>query len=130
MGRPGNGESSISRLKDGLYMACYTVQTATGPKRKTIYAKPAHEARITPGATTTSVEGHKQCMLAFAKREPDFSRWCVLVVIAYIFILTHPHPAIRGWLHVSPACPVVLEAANNYALLQYLVPSNKPQGRE
>jgi hypothetical protein len=39
MGRPGNGESSISRRKDGLYMARYTVQTATGPKRKTIYPK-------------------------------------------------------------------------------------------
>jgi hypothetical protein len=24
---------------------------------------------------------------------------------------------------------MVLEAANNYALLQYLVPSNKPQGK-
>jgi hypothetical protein len=38
MGRPDNGEGSISR-KNGLYIARYTVQTATGPKRKTIYAK-------------------------------------------------------------------------------------------
>jgi integrase len=38
-GRRGNGEGSITRRKDGLYMARYTVQTATGPKRKTIYAK-------------------------------------------------------------------------------------------
>jgi integrase len=35
----GNGEGSITRRKDGLYMARYTVQTATGPKRKTIYGK-------------------------------------------------------------------------------------------
>lgn len=37
--RRGNGEGSITRRKDGLYMARYTVQTATGPKRKTIYGK-------------------------------------------------------------------------------------------
>jgi len=50
MGRRGNGKGSISRRKDGLYMACYTVPTATGSKRKTIYAMPAHEARNTRGA--------------------------------------------------------------------------------
>ena len=35
----GNGEGSITRRKDGLYMARYTVQTATGTKRKTLYGK-------------------------------------------------------------------------------------------
>jgi integrase len=35
----GNGEGSISRRKDGLYMARYTIQTATGTKRKTLYGK-------------------------------------------------------------------------------------------
>jgi integrase len=39
MGKRGNGEGSISRRKDGLYMARYTLQTATGLKRKTIYGK-------------------------------------------------------------------------------------------
>src|ERR671913_94358 len=39
MGKRGNGEGSITRRKDGLYMARYTVQTATGSKRKTIYGK-------------------------------------------------------------------------------------------
>jgi integrase len=39
LGKRGNGEGSITRRKDGLYMARYTVQTATGPKRRTIYAK-------------------------------------------------------------------------------------------
>ena len=36
MGKRGNGEGSITRRKDGLYMARYTVQTATGSKRKTL----------------------------------------------------------------------------------------------
>ena len=39
MGRRGNGEGSITRRKDGLYMARYTVETATGTERKTLYAK-------------------------------------------------------------------------------------------
>jgi len=44
MGKRGNGEGSITRRKDGLYMACYTVETATGAKRKTLYAKTRKEA--------------------------------------------------------------------------------------
>ncbi len=39
MGRRGNGEGSITRRKDGLYVARYTVQTATGTKRPAIYGK-------------------------------------------------------------------------------------------
>jgi integrase len=43
MGKRGNGEGSITRRKDGLYMARYTVQTATGTKRKTLYGKTRNE---------------------------------------------------------------------------------------
>jgi integrase len=43
MGKRGNGEGGISRRKDGLYMARYTVQTPTGPKRKTLYGKTRRE---------------------------------------------------------------------------------------
>jgi hypothetical protein len=43
MGKRGNGEGSITRRKDGLYMARYTVQTATGSKRKSIYGKTRQE---------------------------------------------------------------------------------------
>ena len=39
MGKRGNGEGSITRRKDGLYMARYTVHTATGARRKTLYGK-------------------------------------------------------------------------------------------
>jgi integrase len=40
----GNGEGGISRhKKSGLYMARYTVQTPTGPKRKTLYGKTRRE---------------------------------------------------------------------------------------
>ena len=39
MGKRGNGEGSISRRKDGLYMARYWVETPAGKKRRTIYGK-------------------------------------------------------------------------------------------
>jgi len=44
MSRRGNGEGSITRhKKSGLYMARYTVQTATGAKRKALYGKTRQE---------------------------------------------------------------------------------------
>ncbi len=43
MGRRGNGEGSITKRKDGLYMGRYTVSTATGSKRKTLYGKTRKE---------------------------------------------------------------------------------------
>ena len=40
MPKNANGEGSITKRKsDGLYMGRYTIQTDTGPKRKTIYGK-------------------------------------------------------------------------------------------
>jgi integrase len=40
----GNGEGGITcHKKSGLYMARYTVQTSTGPKRKTLYGKTRRE---------------------------------------------------------------------------------------
>jgi integrase len=45
MGKRGNGEGSITRhKKSGLYMARYTIHTAEGPKRKTVYGKTRAEA--------------------------------------------------------------------------------------
>jgi integrase len=43
MAKRGNGEGSITRRKDGLYMARYMVETATGAKRKAVYAKTRKE---------------------------------------------------------------------------------------
>ncbi len=39
MGKRGNGEGSIYRRKDGRWVGQYTLQTATGGKRKTVYGK-------------------------------------------------------------------------------------------
>src|SRR5215213_7844370 len=43
--RRANGEGGVTRRKDGCWMARYTVQTASGRKRKVIYAKSYAEAR-------------------------------------------------------------------------------------
>ncbi len=40
----GNGEGSITKRDDGRWMARYTVHTAKGPKRRTVYAKTRTEA--------------------------------------------------------------------------------------
>ncbi len=46
MGKNANGAGSITRRKsDGLWMGRYTVQTETGPKRKTLYHKDYDECR-------------------------------------------------------------------------------------
>ena len=56
MGRRGNGEGSITRRKDGLYMARYTVETATGAKRKALLCQDPQggrrEAHRGPGERT------------------------------------------------------------------------------
>jgi integrase len=43
MGKRGNGEGSITRRKNGGWMAQYTAYTAEGRKRKTIYGKTRQE---------------------------------------------------------------------------------------
>jgi integrase len=43
MGKRGNGEGSISRRKNGGWMAQYTAYTAEGRKRKTLYGKTRQE---------------------------------------------------------------------------------------
>ncbi|PLS87045.1 MAG: site-specific integrase, partial [Actinobacteria bacterium] len=43
--RRGNGEGSISRRKDGLWMARYWVETPKGLKRKSVYGKTREEVR-------------------------------------------------------------------------------------
>ena len=71
MGKRGNGEGGISRRKDGLYMARYTIQTATGAKRKAVYGKTRKEAaeKLTKGLADRDMglvfEGENQTLAAF-----------------------------------------------------------------
>jgi integrase len=71
MGKRGNGEGGISRRKDGLYMARYTVQTATGAKRKAVYGKTRKEAaeKLTKALADRDIglvlEGENRTLAAF-----------------------------------------------------------------
>ena len=71
MGKRGNGEGGISRRKDGLYMARYTIQTATGAKRKAVYGKTRKEAaeKLTKALADRDMglvfEGEKRTLAAF-----------------------------------------------------------------
>ena len=77
MGKRGNGEGGISRRKDGLYMARYTIQTATGAKRKAVYGKTRKEAaeKLTKALADRDMglvfEGENRTLAAFLDRWLD-----------------------------------------------------------
>jgi integrase len=56
MGERGNGEGSISRRKNGGWMAQYAVYTAEGRKRRTIYGK----TRVEVAKKRRSSRGHSR----------------------------------------------------------------------
>jgi hypothetical protein len=75
MGKRGNGEGGITRhKKSGLYMARYTIQTPTGPKRKTVYGRTRAEANekltraMADRDTGLVFEGEDQTLLAYLDR--------------------------------------------------------------
>ncbi len=62
MAKNGNGEGGITRhKKSGLYMARYTIQTPTGPKRKTLYGKTRREV----GERLTKAKADRDSGLVF-----------------------------------------------------------------
>ena len=78
MGRRGNGEGSISyHNKSGLYMGRYTIQTPTGPKRKTVYGKTRTEAaeKLTRAMADRDrglvFEGDREALEAYLERWLD-----------------------------------------------------------
>jgi integrase len=92
----GNGEGSITRRKDGRYMARYTVHTATGTKRKTVYGKTRAEvsAKLTKAmadrdggvvfdSEDLTIEGYLERWLADSVRDTvrprtyEANRWAV-----------------------------------------------------
>lgn len=53
-----NGEGSISKRKNGTYMARFTVHTPDGPKQKCIYAKTRKEAAARLAEVLANQDGH------------------------------------------------------------------------
>src|SRR5215212_1695276 len=69
-----NGEGGITYREDGRYMGRYTVQTATGPKRRVVYGKSrkeAHEKLVKALANRDQgliFEGENQTLSAYLDR--------------------------------------------------------------
>ena len=57
MGKRGNGEGSITRRKSGGWSAQYTVHTAEGRKRKTLYSKTRQEVAVKLAQALSDREG-------------------------------------------------------------------------
>jgi integrase len=57
MAKRGNGEGSITRRKSGGWCAQYTVYTAEGRKRKTLYGKTRHEVAAKLAKALSDQEG-------------------------------------------------------------------------
>jgi integrase len=57
VGKRGNGEGSITRRKNGGWMAQYTVYTANGRKRKTLYGKTRQEVAARLARALSDREG-------------------------------------------------------------------------
>jgi integrase len=53
----GNGEGSITKRKDGRWMARYTVHTAKGPKRRHIYGRTRQEVAAKLAKAMTDRDG-------------------------------------------------------------------------
>src|SRR5215213_5438613 len=53
----GNGEGSISKRRDGRWVARYYIRTATGPKRKALYARSRSEAATMLARTIAERDG-------------------------------------------------------------------------
>jgi integrase len=74
-----NGEGSISKRKNGTYMARYTVHTSNGPKQKCLYAKTRKEAAARLAEILANQDGHlifdakNQTLGAFLNRWIDES---------------------------------------------------------
>jgi len=57
MGKRGNGEGSITRRRNGGWSAQYTVHTAEGRKRKTLYGKTRQEVAAKLARALSDREG-------------------------------------------------------------------------
>ena len=103
MGKRGNGEGSIIRRKDGLYMARYTVQTATGSKRKAIYGKTRQEA----SEKLTKAMADRDSGLVFDAENQTVSeyrqRWVNDSVRGSVKPVTFENRARVVRVHISPA---------------------------
>ena len=121
MAKRGNGEGSISRRKDGTYMARYWVDTPTGRKRQTIYGKKG-EKRQDVADRLAEALGNRSKGLVFdadnQKLEEYLERWLADSVRGSVKPVTYDSYARLVQVHIAPGLGRVKLKALSPAHLQ------------
>lgn len=99
----GNGEGSISRRKNGGWMAQYAIYTAEGRKRKTIYGKTRAEVANKLNRAISDREGGLIFDAGKLKVGEHMKRWLSDSVKGRVKETTYANYAYITRVHISPA---------------------------
>src|ERR671912_353497 len=99
----GNGEGSISRRKNGGWMAQYAVYTAQGRKRKTLYGKTRSEVAAKLTKALSDREGGLAFDTANITLGPYLDRWLSDSVQGSVQETTYRRYEELARLHIKPA---------------------------
>ncbi len=103
MGRRGNGEGSITRRKNGGWCAQYTVHTAEGRKRKTLYGKTRQEVAAKLAKALSDREGGLTYDAENLKLGEYLDRWLVDSVKDTVRLTTYQGYERICRLHIKPS---------------------------
>jgi integrase len=104
LGKRGNGEGTISRRKNGGWMAQYVVYTAEGRKRKTIYGKTRKEVAKKLAKALSDREGGLIFDAEGLKLREYLSRWLEDSVKDSVRNTTYERGTSRSQEPTSPPC--------------------------
>ena len=99
----GNGEGTIYRRKDGKWATQYTVYTAEGRKRKTLYGKTRSEVATKLTKALSDREGGLAFDTANLTLEPYLDRWLSDSVQGSVQETTYRRYEELARLHIKPA---------------------------
>lgn len=103
MGKRGNGEGSISRRKDGGWMAQYVVHTAEGRKRRTVYGKTRAEVAKKLNKALSDREDGLVFDAGNLKIEEYLERWLKDSVAGNVRSRTFSNYRMQVRRHITPA---------------------------
>jgi integrase len=103
MGKRGNGEGTITRRKNGGWMAQYTVHTAEGRKRKTLYGKTRQEVATKLANALSDREGGLIFDAGGLKLGDYLDRWLASSVKGTVRQTTWERYEQIARVHIKPA---------------------------
>jgi integrase len=131
----GNGEGSITKRKDGRWMARYTVHTAKGPKRRHLYGRTRQEVAAKLAQATSDQDGILVFDAGNLTLGEYLDRWLKDSVKDTVRISTYErHEAIIR-IHLKPAfgklklkavTPAHIQGRYKISMQSCTRPSNKP----